>query len=200
MYLNDNSFLYERYIRNIGSIGEKKIYIFYLFSRYLNYNKNIEEKIWLKALSGNIKSIKKIEEKIKSFDTKFNFSIDEFLEIINAEELYLKHQPNIHMASLEDLSKKGLDRLLFKYIDFFSFNFSDKKGLRDYKELSSGEKIIFSQFINLFIFIYRNRKNNYLIFLDEPDNRLHPKWQKEYINLLIKFLKANFKDKIFILF
>ncbi len=95
MYLNDNSFLYERYIRNIGSIGEKKIYIFYLFSRYLNYNKNIEEKIWLKALSGNIKSIKKIEEKIKSFDTKFNFSIDEFLEIINAEELYLKHQPPI---------------------------------------------------------------------------------------------------------
>ena len=69
--------------------------------------------------------------------------------------------------------------------------------MRSYENLSSGEKTLFSQFVNLFTAIIESKQKEYVLFLDEPDNTLHPQWQKEYINLLLEFLKANFQDKIF---
>lgn len=36
--------------------------------------------------------------------------------------------------------------------------------------------------------------NNIIIFLDEPMNYLHPKWQKNLIRNLINFLRANFQN------
>jgi len=118
--------------------------------------------------------------------------LTEYLKIIDPKSLYL-----IHPLKISFLKENGIYELIVKYIDFFSFDFFNKNAQIGYKNLSSGERTLFSQFTNIFKTIYQYKFDNYLIILDEPDNRLHPQWQKEYINLLIKFLKANFKDKNF---
>ncbi len=98
---------------------------------------------------------------------------------------------------LDELKKDEIYKLIYKYIDFFYIDICDKGGLRCYDDLSSGEKRLFSQFINLYILIKDNNQNNNILLIDEGESFLHPQWQKEYINLLIKFLKTNFKDKNF---
>ena len=55
---------------------------------------------------------------------------------------------------------------------------------------SSGELLLLSTltFISSYI------KRNSIILIDEPENSLHPKWQKDYISLLLKVLTDYFKD------
>lgn len=48
----------------------------------------------------------------------------------------------------------------------------------NFNQISSGEA---SQ-ISTLAFIASNLKNNSVILIDEPENSLHPKWQREYIN------------------
>lgn len=49
------------------------------------------------------------------------------------------------------------------------------------KEASSGELALISSLIFLII----NIGKNYLVLIDEPENSLHPKWQREYVDLLL---------------
>ena len=67
---------------------------------------------------------------------------------------------------------------------FFNFDFIDEKERR-FNHLSHGEQTIFAQLLN--IYFYSSSKNEELIFLlDEPDLSLHPNWQKQYLNEIIK--------------
>jgi len=193
----ESSYFYERHIRDYADFSEKQGYVLYLFSKMLNFKEAVDFNLWIDALNLKKNSIKELEKVIKSYDKTFNFSVDEYFIIIDSDLLGFKHQPNIHSSDFNQLIEKGLEQLIFKYIEFFDFNFSDKKSMRSYENLSSGEKTLFSQFVNLFMVITENKKQEYILFLDEPDNTLHPQWQKEYLNLLIEFLKANFKNKNF---
>lgn len=49
------------------------------------------------------------------------------------------------------------------------------------KDASSGELALISSLIFLII----NIGKNYLVLIDEPENSLHPKWQREYVDLLL---------------
>ncbi|CAA6802675.1 MAG: Unknown protein [uncultured Sulfurovum sp.] len=189
------SYFYERHLRDYSNFSEKQGYVLYLFNEMLNFNQIVNYELWISSLNIDKTSIKELEKTIKLYDNTFNFSIDEYSKIIDSDLLSFKHQPNIHSSDLTKLIESGLDRLIFKYIDFFNFNFSDKQSMRSYENLSTGEKTIFAQFINLFMAIIENKKKELILFLDEPDNTLHPQWQKEYIFLLIEFLKVNFKNK-----
>lgn len=53
--------------------------------------------------------------------------------------------------------------------------------------------------IGLFIikFITGNNNNNKIILIDEPENSLHPKWQREYIQKIIDFI-GNYSVDIYI--
>ncbi len=174
----ETEYFYERYIRDINKFSEIEGYILALFNYELAYSKNINTNLWRKAfIEKNIDSIKKIENNIKLYYKDFDSSIDEYLKIIDPKPLYL-----IHPLKISFLQENGIYELIVKYIDFFSFDFFNKNAQRGYKDLSSGERTLFSQFTNIFKTIYQYRFDNYLIILDEPDNRLHPQWQKEYIN------------------
>ena len=75
-----------------------------------------------------------------------------------------------------------------EYIDFFEIDFIDDKDRR-YNHLSTGERNIFGEFINIFHYIKNGSRHNKIFLLDEPDNTLHPNWQKQYINELIIMLE-----------
>ncbi|MCT7549080.1 ATP-binding protein [Aliarcobacter butzleri] len=51
------------------------------------------------------------------------------------------------------------------------------------KNASSGELMLLSKLL----FISNHIKNNSIIIIDEPENSLHPKWQKDYIEKIIYF-------------
>jgi len=55
-----------------------------------------------------------------------------------------------------------------------------KRGSQYFKELSSGEQTL----ISTHLFIKTNRKKISTIFVDEPENSLHPEWQRRYIEML----------------
>ncbi len=175
-------------------------YVIYLFSTlFFDYQYKYDYKDYKYVKSAlyewDTDSIKYLENLIKELNPEFDFSIDEYLEIINSELLGFKARPNLQYISLSKIEESGLDKLIFKYIDFFDFDFSDNNRLRRYENLSSGEKSFFSYFINLFYEIY-NCENNYVtLLIDEPDHTLHPQWQKEFIQLLINFLVNNFTKK-----
>jgi len=62
------------------------------------------------------------------------------------------------------------------------------------RELSSGQKCIILTMLN----IAGSIEDNSIICIDEPEISLHPKWQKEYISLLVK-LFSNYKGCHFII-
>jgi len=73
---------------------------------------------------------------------------------------------------------------------FFDFDLIDKKDRR-YNNLSQGEKHLFAILLNLH---FLGGNPNPIFLLDEPDNSLHPNWQKALINeiyLLFKNRKTN---------
>lgn len=55
-----------------------------------------------------------------------------------------------------------------------------KRGSQYFKELSSGEQTL----ISTHLFIKTNHKKISTIFIDEPENSLHPEWQRRYIEML----------------
>lgn len=73
------------------------------------------------------------------------------------------------------------------YFDYLDIDFTDEQD-RSYKDLSSGEKQIFGQLVNIYFYSIEHT-NNQLYFLDEPDNMLHPNWQRAYVKELLTLLK-----------
>lgn len=77
-----------------------------------------------------------------------------------------------------------------------SFNLNNHQFIKFYPNiiLSSGEEMI----LNLISLLYDNREKNTnvnlpkILFLDEADLGLHPKWKKKFINTLIKVLPKIF--------
>ncbi len=55
-----------------------------------------------------------------------------------------------------------------------------ERGSQYFKELSSGEQTL----ISTHLFIRTNHKKISTIFIDEPENSLHPEWQRRYIEML----------------
>ncbi len=119
-----------------------------------------------------------IQETLKTCELPF-LSESEFKSLIDNKG------QKINIVDLENLFGKNYLELLFVImkndidIDYWSLN--DAK----FNSLSHGQKTIYSFIVNLVN--YNN--NEFLFFLDEPDNTLHPNWQKKFLNELIEIIK-----------
>jgi len=138
---------------------------------------------------------------IQSFISENNFEeeYNNFLTIINFVDFRVENSSALNFVDIKKLIKEGIYELLMseELFPFFSFDFSSKNKSRIYSKLSTGEKSLFSQFVNLFCGIDEKESSNNLILLDEPDNYLHPNWKKVYVNELIAFLENSFPKKKF---
>ncbi|WP_157351495.1 AAA family ATPase [Aliarcobacter butzleri] len=90
--------------------------------------------------------------------------------------------------------KEYLELFFNKMVDELEFDFMAENS-SSYGSLSHGEKTIYSFYVNL---INYNRKE-FIFVLDEPDNTLHPNWQKNFINKMIEIIERLEKKVHFII-
>jgi len=102
---------------------------------------------------------------------------------------------NIKISNLKEKFGSDYANLLFRDLNnILDFDFFSNNGA-SFNSLSDGEKTIYTFLVNLIEY----KSNNFLFILDEPDNTLHPQWQKKFIDELIKILnKLNKKVHILI--
>lgn len=169
--------------------------------RILNmYNSNKKE-YTVKEIENFIKSLYK---EVFDFVNKENqtASKDEILffkeKIMKSlSKLNLYRETNEEIIYTIDVSNRSN---LNKFLEFYEM-------LIEYKVLisnmhfnwvmSTGE----NAFLNIFSKYYDFKKSNHIknesliIFIDEADLYLHPRWQQKYISLIIKYFNTIFKDK-----
>lgn len=179
-YNSDSESIYDA-INGIKRIDDEYLnYLLYKFDslEYLFENINLTEKIHPKE-HYLILEKDELKEKLKECDIYF-VQEDEF----NLLKKYESKQ--IEINDLEELFGKGYDELLFTNMaNEIELNYLTLQGA-SFNYLSHGEKSLYSFLVNIVNF----NKNKFLLFLDEPDNTLHPYWQKNFLNELIQVFKA----------
>ena len=115
--------------------------------------------------------------------------LDEYkIKYLNQDrfELVIKYAGKvIEIKHLEEvLGKEYLTWLFSESTESFEFDFKAENGAT-YNLLSHGEKTIYSFFVSL----VSSPKDEFFLFLDEPDNTLHPDWQKSFLNELMKIIE-----------
>lgn len=129
----------------------------------------------------------------KNFNLMIEYEkVQNILETMDIDFIYehefeqlIKHTNEmIEIKKLRELFGENYIQLLFRrMIDELSFDYMAQNG-SSYGSLSHGEKTLYSFFVNLVNF----NNNDFLFLLDEPDNTLHPNWQKSFLNELINIL------------
>ena len=169
--------------------------------------KNLEDE-YLKYLFSKFEEIAQIFEQINLIDKvhpKNSNLIVEYEEIqkilencginfIDEKTFNLLKENEGNFIKIEELEKlfgdKYLELLFYKMVDELDFDFKAENDAT-YHSLSHGEKTIYSFFVNLINY----NKEEFIFVLDEPDNTLHPNWQKKFINEMIKIV-GKMKKKV----
>jgi len=118
---------------------------------------------------------------------------DKLIEILIEKKLFMNQESFEKINCQIDIDLDKLDEDIKEiiqsghYFDYLDIDFTDEQS-RSYKDLSSGEKQIFGQLLNIYFYSIEHT-NNQLYFLDEPDTMLHPNWQKAYVKELLTLLK-----------
>ncbi|WP_165780298.1 AAA family ATPase [Leptospira saintgironsiae] len=174
LYYNINSFITDYFQLNFEAFNNKR----YVFSNYLEYIGfkpriileiiNISDIYMMMGLSGDKeRSAKKraILDKL-DYDNRFYIDLRENKldeQIINVIEL------------MELFGGKRHAGLQIKYL------FERDSQLVSLNELSSGEINLF-RIMSFFLFHIRDNSS---LYIDEPENSLHPRWQYEFIGQLL---------------
>lgn len=149
-------------------------------------------------------------ERIGSILNYMGFSDEIGISINNSSTFYYKTKSHYIFEKQPNgiiwlkLRGNGYDRSSLNILEFlkkedFSIerkvNLFLKKGsfYFNLKDASSGEVTLLS----IYAFIAENIKINSLILIDEPENSLHPQWQRDYCSNLMSFFSL-FGVKIFI--
>jgi predicted ATPase len=90
--------------------------------------------------------------------------------------------------------KEYLELFFNKMVDELEFDFMAENG-SSYGSLSHGEKTIYSFYVNLINY----NKKEFIFVLDEPDNTLHPNWQKNFINKMTGIIERLEKKVHFVI-
>ena len=179
-YQNEPINIYEYLFFKFDELSDKEKFLIYLLLKHYQKNKNA------------IKIVHKIFEEpdLTIFDletTIFNFE-NKDLEMQILKRFYLLiDNENIYNKRLEiNELKDELDVFInFDIQNILDIEFYDEFN-RNFKDLSQGERHIFSFVLLIYDKLFKQEKKNKLILLDEPDITLHPQWQKKLISSLIK--------------
>lgn len=187
-YINDK-------IKSVQSKNYSKIkFLTFLYSKI----KNNPELSKLKHFDDDISILEK-EQDILNYNRFSNQEeIDNIYKLLKVLE-----NKKIHKFSIEDFNKQIYNEnqeAFFKLTElgYLEVNLKDKTG-REYFDLSQGERKLFAEFLMIFDSISKSDKNEIFLVLDEPDLGLHPQWQKNYIQELIKLLSTFPKKRFHII-
>lgn len=166
-------------IKALRAIDDEYInYLLYQFGdrNFLFENIDLTEKLHPKDFYLMLEK-DEIQEILKKCDLPF-LSESEFKSLIDNQS------QKIRIERLESLfGEKYIEFLFMSMPDDIEFNYFSLNGA-SFNSLSHGEKTIYSFIVNLVNY----NKNDFLFFLDEPDNTLHPDWQKKFLNELIEII------------
>ena len=162
--------------KSIRSEEEREFYLGHIFSVYLenvcqNYNSNNQDNFF-----GDLKSLERM----------INEYINELIyeEDVKASEVYDRVKSYIK-DSLETLELNIEFHSLNKYKEIILSNIKGEKF--QLKDLSSGEKTLFSQII----FLYFSNIKDSVLLIDEPELSLHPSWQNKVLKIYENFAFKN---------
>jgi len=136
-----------------------------------------------------------LTESLHPKDGYLNFDVNEIQEILkecdidfiskeNFNKLKNNEYDKIPINELNSIFDEEYIELLFiKMRDFLEFDFYSINDA-NFNSLSNGEKTLYLFFINLIEY----QEEDFLFILDEPDNTLHPNWQKKLLDELIRLL------------
>jgi len=169
----------------------KDEYLVYLFNKF-----------------GNINEIFEYIDLREYLDPEHNYlriTIEEVQEVLNKYKINYVNK-NIFTTLLEhsyqyiNINKLArifgdnyLDLFFNQMIDDLEFDFMSENSAV-FNSLSHGEKTIYSFYLNLINF----QQETIILVLDEPDNTLHPNWQRKFINEIIQIC-TNLKIKAHII-
>lgn len=177
---NDDSEIIIDTIRAIESIDNE--YLLYLLSLFGS----------LEELFGNIDLTERLDTKhgylhINNEEIQVELKKYEipFLSENDFKLLKDNQTQKIKIEELESILGDRYNKMLFDDMcDELDINYYSLNGAT-FNSLSHGEKTIYSFFLN----IVHSNQDEYLLFLDEPDNTLHPEWQKKFLHELIQIIK-----------
>jgi len=175
-----------------------KIEFYFLFLYSLGYSKydilgelpNTKPPIpseWNNISFQNIEEINKIVR--ANIPKEYLSKIDSILEQLKIEhsviDTYIVNTITIDIDKISSEFILNYQQISSKE-DLFTFDF--------FPYPSSGEYNFLLTFAKIFKCLSSLNNKNIFIIIDEGELTLHPKWQKNYINLIIAFLRSNFKN------
>jgi len=172
---------------------------------------NIELNIYEKILNNSL-----LSQFFNEINNKLNSEKVKNLKEISTEfyiELFIKYYNKIHNTSIFKkrrdeyhfilkkkrflLSKlKNEERtMILNAISMINIDIYNEKNI-SFNQLSTGEQEIFGQIFLLHLNKTTGNIHNHIKLLDEPENALHPSWQKRYVKELIASFSI-YKNKQF---
>ncbi len=164
---------------------DKELNSFFQILKYIGYKEEIGLRINLSNLNTKQKKL------LESLDYDLRNSIYDFQK--NDEIIWINKDKHYNLNifyKIIDL-KKELHKhdISIDYDLFLSKNNLDIPLL----QASSGELALLSTFVHILLYIDLNS----VILIDEPENSLHPKWQKDFVSTFLK-LFSNYNPKVII--
>ena len=202
---------------------ESFIYCYYFHSKYNgkkdevmdNIDKDLSKiKLEIDSLEGYSRYYKDIFEKIVNtikfpYQDMRDYSItafNNFVDVIMSSDLLIVQESSIELVIHKEADIDGLVNIIKCTIDepLTSEETSNPSifdvFFKDYRidSMSDGEKAYLGFYSALFeqLDLFTNKKEKYIILLDEPESRFHPELSRNFINELIKFLEP-IRDKSF---
>ena len=117
---------------------------------------------------------------------KLKSYIETSKKVKNKNTIFEKNKNGIFHVKTSEINDDIIAFILDMYPTFNLVFFDNIKNI-GYGDLSSGEKEYFKTILHIYHQLkHQGDDKSLLMLLDEPNNFLHPQWQKEFINMLIK--------------
>lgn len=171
--------IYEYLFSNFDKGDDKEKFLIYVFLKHYESDKKVIKLVYklfenidleIIDLKENIFTYKNSKLNMEVFKSFFDLIDD---ENINNKKLKIKELPG-KLDIIFDLQIQSI----------LNIEFYDDMN-RKFTNLSHGERHIFSMVLLIYNKILEQDGKHKLILLDEPDNTLHPHWQKKLLNLLV---------------
>jgi len=214
-------------IQNVSSIEEKVfIYYTLKWFDYIDNESNLPSEVREQYMSIYRKYFKKarlnlkdISQLYKDMVEEYSYSTPKVLSTIGfklAKDYFIKleevwniiqklKQKNIIKddSMFLDINKENKRALIQKFVESHislvkeGINIPSLLQYKFFPFLSSGHQSTLETFATLYDKISSIEDNKIILLLDEIEAYLHPRWQRDFIFLLINFLNIKFEDKKF---